>query len=678
MKSKKNIIIGIILGLIALCGIIFIALYFLQNENAFNVTEKKYMIDHKSTLISIEVLNDANVFGNDGKGVFYDFLDSFEKETDLTFNIVTNSVQNASANGLALTKSSALPKKPYNLLYTDHYVLVSKNHSIVTDLNKLSGTVGYLVEDGEQLQSYLNRYSITTRNYETKTALLDSLTDGSSDYILVPRLEYLDIVLNNLWQIVYHMSDMKDYYYLQSSDDATISSMLNKHLNKWIKEGLVTSFNKNEYALFTSKLKITEKELDVINKKKYRYGFIENRPYDVKTSGMYGGLASKYIKNFAEFSGITFEYDSYSKLDKFTRAIAKGEVDLFLNHYAINTSMASIDSLYNVYVSFVMSNKDKRVFNSLTSLANETVYAKENSVVATYLKSNDIKVVTYKKEKELKKIFKNDGIVAMDYANFLTYKETNPDVNERFREDSKTELKFQSNNDTMFNRLFSYYISTIDQTEITFTGIEDYNRVVTSGSLIYKVTKYAITIILIIGIVVYISYRIGKKAFVRKKIKRSDKMKYIDLLTSLKNRNYLNENLPIWNQNTIYPQGIVVIDLNSIQELNDTYGYLEGDKQIQAAANALIKTQLDNSEIMRTDGNEFTVYMVGYSEKQLISYVKKLTKEFKNLPHDKDAAIGFAMIEDDVKLISDAINEATEKMKENKALTTGEKDEKKI
>ncbi len=155
-------------------------------------------------------------------------------------------------------------------------------------------------------------------------------------------------------------------------------------------------------------------------------------------------------------------------------------------------------------------------------------------------------------------------------------------------------------------------------------------------------------------------------------------MKYIDLLTSLKNRNYLNENVPIWNQNTIYPQGIVVIDLNGIQELNDSYGYSEGDKQIQAAANALIKTQLDNSEIMRTDGNEFTVYMVGYSEKQLISYVKKLTKEFKNLPHDKDAAIGFSMIEDDVKLISDAINEATEKMKENKSNTTGNKDEKKI
>ena len=101
------------------------------------------------------------------------------------------------------------------------------------------------------------------------------------------------------------------------------------------------------------------------------------------------------------------------------------------------------------------------------------------------------------------------------------------------------------------------------------------------------------------------------------------------------------------------------------------------ESKYHLAANALIKTQLDNSEIMRTDGNEFTVYLVGYSEKQIISYVKKLMKEFKNLPHDKDAAIGFSMIEDDVKLISDAINEATEKMRENKSNSQGAKDEKK-
>ena len=143
------------------------------------------------------------------------------------------------------------------------------------------------------------------------------------------------------------------------------------------------------------------------------------------------------------------------------------------------------------------------------------------------------------------------------------------------------------------------------------------------------------------------------------------------MLTSIKNRNFLNENLPIWNQNTIYPQSVIVIDLNGVQELNDTYGYSEGDKQIQSLANILIKTQLDNTEIIRTDGNEFTIYMVGYNERQVLSYIKKLNREFKNLPHDKGAAVGFSMINDDLKLIDDAINEATEMMKKNKEAMNG-------
>mgnify|MGYP002508977631 CR=1 FL=1 len=48
--------------------------------------------------------------------------------------------------------------------------------------------------------------------------------------------------------------------------------------------------------------------------------------------------------------------------------------------------------------------------------------------------------------------------------------------------------------------------------------------------------------------------------------------------------------------------------MNKIQEINDIDGYNEGDKQIKMAANVLIKTQLDNSEVMRTDGNEFVIF----------------------------------------------------------------------
>ena len=156
---------------------------------------------------------------------------------------------------------------------------------------------------------------------------------------------------------------------------------------------------------------------------------------------------------------------------------------------------------------------------------------------------------------------------------------------------------------------------------------------------------------------------------------KEDKMKYIDQLTSLKNRNYLNDSLPGWNKNSIYPQATVVIDLNKIQDINDTDGYDSGDKQIKAAANVLVRTQLDNSDIIRTDGNEFLLYLVGYSEKQVVSYIRKLNKEFKKLPYEYGAAIGYSMVLNEAKTLEDAINESVDDMKnkKNEQVFAGEK-----
>jgi diguanylate cyclase (GGDEF)-like protein len=112
-----------------------------------------------------------------------------------------------------------------------------------------------------------------------------------------------------------------------------------------------------------------------------------------------------------------------------------------------------------------------------------------------------------------------------------------------------------------------------------------------------------------------------------------------------------------------------MIDLNNVSYINDNYGHQEGDVVIAKAANILIKNQIINTEIMRTNGNEFMIYMVGYQERSVIAYIRKLTKEFKNLDHNFGAAIGYSMIKDQIKTIDDAINEATIAMKENKEET---------
>ena len=157
-----------------------------------------------------------------------------------------------------------------------------------------------------------------------------------------------------------------------------------------------------------------------------------------------------------------------------------------------------------------------------------------------------------------------------------------------------------------------------------------------------------------------------KNKNVSNKIKREDKMKYVDHLTSLKNRHYLNENYVKWQANKIYPQAIIVININKVGHINDVYGHEEGDMVIRKAANILINNQLEQSDIVRTNGDEFLIYMVGYEETKVITYMRRLYKEFKNLPYKFGASLGYSMILDDVKTIDDAINEAVLEIKTNK------------
>ena len=116
-----------------------------------------------------------------------------------------------------------------------------------------------------------------------------------------------------------------------------------------------------------------------------------------------------------------------------------------------------------------------------------------------------------------------------------------------------------------------------------------------------------------------------------------------------------------------------MINLNNLRHVNDVSGHEEGDKLIQLAANVLIRNQLDQSDIIRTDGNEYLIYLVGYEKSKVVSYMRKLYKELGELPYGYGATLGYSMIEDDIKTIDDAINEAVLEIRANKEMNNDKK-----
>lgn len=180
------------------------------------------------------------------------------------------------------------------------------------------------------------------------------------------------------------------------------------------------------------------------------------------------------------------------------------------------------------------------------------------------------------------------------------------------------------------------------------------------GNLVY--------IIVAILVLTFIAYGILKNSLYKKKVKKEDRLYYLDAMTNLKNRNYLNDYIEFWNSSKIYPQAIIVIDINRLKSLNDKYGHEAGDNQIRSVASVLIRTQKDNTEILRTDGDEFMIYLIGYDEKKVGSYIHKLNREIQSSLSNRDygVSIGYSMINSEQTTIDDAINDSLMMIKKTK------------
>ena len=674
MKRKRSLLVIVISVVVVI--ILGILLYnILSDENNLTVSERNWINENINSVQNINVINNANVFGKNGEGVFYDFIEDFEAEYGMDTNAITF---NAGANPSGLTFGSKTSVTENDVVFfEDHYVLVGTDDEKLSDATDLSGrTVGILTSDLSYVSRYINDVTnVSFTQYETTEELFNAL--GSDiNFVVVPLLQYLDTILSNDYNIVYHFSDIKVYYTMQT-EDSTLSSILRKFYARW-QDNFNDDYNTALFDTFTTSLGISDTEIDSLQSVTYEYGFVNASPYEVITGGKYGGIVAVILSHFSDFAGVEFNFEKYRNYNRFTNALANGDIDLYFNYYNFTDDYNETSGINIEYV--VAARRDNnKVIKSINSLIGKTVYVQENSKIFDYVSGiSGITVETFSTTKDLFKLNKEDVYIVLDKNAFDYYSDNNLDnYTARYSDYINSVYTFKVRTDSALYELLNKYISVLDEEEIILEGLDNHFETMKSGGIITRIAEYIIYIVIIAIIIALIIIRKSKKISIARKIKREDKMKFIDQLTSLKNRNFLNENIETWNNNTIYPQTIVVVDLNKIQEINDLYGYNEGDRQIKAAANILVKTQLDNSEIMRTDGNEFVIYLVGYSQKQISNYIHKLNKEIKKLPYDHGAEFGYSMIMDDIKTIEDALNEAVEDMKKQKETGKNEKETKK-
>ena len=660
-KTKKKlflivIIIALIVGLI---------IYLLNSKTRLSSEEKKWLTDNQTTIQNVNVVNNVNIFGNSGEGLFYTFIKDFEAKYNIDINSITNT-KNENPNGLSFKASNTLDENSIEL-YEDHYVLISKNNNIYTSRSAISDIkVGILNTYADYIKSYnKDLYNIDYVQYENEDQLLASIENGEIPYAIIPRMEFIDKILLKRYWINYHFSDMSRYYYITDNTNSMLFKIMQKYYISWSKNqsDLIA---KQELSIFKDNLSISNSELDTLRKNGIRYGYVNTVPYETYGGNAFGGIIAEYLKSFSKVTDIEINYKKYSSTDRMLKDIASDNINMYANFYNLNDNKdwKIIDTYEPMIIGVYAHMSNPLVINSNEALKKYKLYMEEtilkdkwaNNTAETF-KTKDLGRITKDKKR----------IILLDEArgNYFQRNILN-DYSKRYEFSLDSTYQLKSGNSEGFNTFLNRYFNYLDPYKMRMEGINDAAKTEQKGSIISNIAFYSLSFILIIALILFLIYRSNKKVKIQKKIKKENKLKYVDQLTSIKNRSYLNENLETWNKNTIYPQTVIMVDLNRVQEINDTEGYEEGDRQIQAAANVLIKTQLDNSDLIRTDGNEFMIYLIGYNQKQITSYLNKLKKELDHLPYEYGVRISYSMIEDDLKSIEDAINECIEHMKKEK------------
>lgn len=692
MKNKKTVIISIIvIVLLSMSGILYFVLTKEDKDTTLSIIDKRWIESNKNKVFDISIVNNIPIFNYKGNGVFFDFINEIEESTKLDFNPISYNYRVEPTSSYAFKITKELNDSDL-LIYEDNYVLVGTSCEKYNNLSEINNVkIGVFEDEMDLVSRYVNT-SVSIQKYKSIEELLASINvedeasndsskkeDSFNDLIAIPKTVYLDkIIGNDELNIVYNITDLKEYYVLSLGDDDRLNTIIKKYFNKWYSSSYNEAYKKyfnNDYYAFK---KIDDTEKAKLKSKNYVYGFVNNAPYDLLNKNKLVGINSTLIKNFASLVDVELEIKEYNSSNNLLDAFNKNEIDFMFNDY--NKEGYKLDvhktvSPYDELVVVISDIKNNLTVNSINSLLDKEVVLVDNTKIEKLFSENGNKVKKVNNLNSLLHSIKNKDIIALDYGTYYYYSKN---LLSNFKVDYMFELNDEYNfvmrdisDNKLFNEFFDFYLSFVNEKELendTFVKLFSI-KIAKQDNKIFMSLMSLVIILLVIIVVL-------KKALFKKKkrkhninMSKSDKLKYIDVLTSLKNRNYLNDHIELWDDNEIYPQTIVVIDLNNIAYINDNYGHQEGDTVIKDAANILIKNQLEKTEIIRTNGNEFLIYMIGYEEKQVVSYLKKLNKELKELSHGFGAAYGYSMITDAIKTIDDAVNEATLDMKNNKEET---------
>ena len=233
INFKKILVLSIIFIVLVIAGIFFYRMKSNNDANGvFSVLEKRWIEKNKSTVIDVSIANDIPIFGYQGNGVFFDFLDSFNKDTGLQFNkIPYNTDKNSKQTGyiFEINQKKELADNE-KLIYKDNYVMISKDSNKIKNFDDLDNSiVGVLESDLSIIKEYLgNNEDVIYNNYNSVDAIVTALNNNDIKYAIIPKNTNIDKIFSNNFSVVYNITDICTNYVLRIDGEENVLNSIFK------------------------------------------------------------------------------------------------------------------------------------------------------------------------------------------------------------------------------------------------------------------------------------------------------------------------------------------------------------------------------------------------------------------------------------------------------------------
>ena len=665
-KVKKTPIIIVLLVLIIIGVFIFFFLTSEDENSQLTVLDRQWIDSNKNTLVDLSIPNNMSILGENGEGVLFTLVNDLESDTGLRFNKVAYQYPNNPTSTLSfeVLKSDETMQENDLLLINDYYVVLSLNDTVLTDERELyDARIGILKTDATTISKYFSGIDLTVQNFDSNALAVAALKEETVDYLIMPRYASLASYVNEDIYTVYSFENMTNKLVLRFGDNDRLNSILLKYVESFKENELRPTLENATFNYYVKTQNVSEVDQASLQRKVYNYGYLEDDIYNFSRANNYYGTAAEYIKSLENMAGMEFEFTSYDSNESLTDDLRSGSLDLGFATFDTTDGLTVTDNFIDSKL--VVLAKDYHSISNSASLSNYRLALLNNDKVGTYLADN---YNYYSYEIANLNDVDDDSLLVIDELYYAYYgQDSLDDYHLLFKDTYNADATFAVNaNEEVLSGLIDFTLANLDSHYMSSLAFENLYASVHSASSFRSIYMTLLFVILIPILLIVVIYFVGKNIRKLNVLKKEDILKYNDMLTSLKNRNYLTANIDKWDDTKVYPKTIIIADLNNLKYVNDNYGQEKGNELIKKAAAILINTQLERSEIVRSDGNEFLIYLIGYSKTQVNTYISKLVKEFDKLPYGFGAAVGYSMIEDEIKTVDDAINEATIAMRMDK------------